>query len=81
MTDELDRELAAHAAATGQTQAEVVREALGRYLTGSAASTREALVGQLEKEWQESRQAGFTMGGRMPTKEELHEREKPRRDR
>jgi hypothetical protein len=74
MDVELDRALAVRAAATGESQAEIVREAVSRHLAGTSESARDAKVRELEALWEQDRRAGFTMGGRMPARGELHER-------
>jgi hypothetical protein len=73
---ELDKALAARAAATGESQAEIVRTAVSRYLAGNERSTRDAAVDTYLRLVEETRRSGaFTMGGPIPSKEELHERE------
>jgi hypothetical protein len=71
---ELDRALVARASALGVTQAEVVREALGRHLVGGAEDARAASVARLRAMWAESHDEGIDSGGRRWTREELHER-------
>lgn len=71
---ELDRALCARASALGVTQAQIVREALGRHLVGGAEDARAAAVTRLQGLWAESRAEGLGSGGRRWTREELHER-------
>jgi hypothetical protein len=72
---ELDQALAARAAATGASQAEIVREAVGRYLSSDPDVTQEAGVRRLQQLWKQSRDAGYGGGDwRSRTREELHER-------
>jgi hypothetical protein len=72
---ELDEALSARTAATGESQAGIVREALGRYLTSDTDVTSETGVRRLQELWEESRKAGYGGGDwRSVTREELHER-------
>jgi hypothetical protein len=58
------------------SQAEIVRTAVSRYLTGNERPTRDAAVDTYLRLAEETRRSGsFTMGGPILSKEELHERE------
>jgi predicted DNA-binding protein len=74
MGGELDRALATRAADLGVTQAEVVREALGRYLAETTDETHSAAADRLRELWAESDAAGYGGGWRTSTREEWHER-------
>jgi phage gp16-like protein len=74
MDEELDRALALRARTMRTSQAELMRRAMQRYLAETEQETREATIARVVAGWDAAVEAGFTMGARMPTRDELHQR-------
>jgi len=73
MDDRLDHELAQAAERMGVSQAEVVRRALGAYMTTGSVEGESVAMRRLQEWWAEVDALGIG-GGRDWTREELHER-------
>jgi hypothetical protein len=74
--DLLDHELARTAKQMGVSQAEVVRRAVGAFVTGGAGTGESRAMRELKEWWAEVDALGVGSGpeGRTWTREELHDR-------